>query len=344
MHYCQSCDDPILMKPANGDAVCPRCHRSDPAPREPFLIVTGASGSGKTAVFAPLARQLAGEAAVFDIDSLIDPFAIQADNAPLNWGAIRAAWLSVAAGVAHSGLPTVLLGPLAPFHFEELEQTRWVRSMHFLLLDCPDAVRRQRLKARPAWRRRDIEEQTRWGAWLRQNIHDTVDTSRADLDETVRDVAGWVRSVCLDHSPGHSVAGIEYQWRGEITDRELVSLTESHGGRAERGWWDCIRRHSLGWATARLPSGALVGFVNVAWDGGDHAFLLDPKVRPDHQHRGIGTELVHLAALHAKRAGCEWLEVDFDEAAGLDSFYFGACGFRPTKAGLVHLPDLIDRD
>ncbi len=123
---------------------------------------------------------------------------------------------------------------------------------------------------------------------------------------------------------------MEYRWRGEVTERELVALTESHGGRPEPGWWDRIRRHSLGWVTARLAGGALVGFVNIAWDGGDHAFLLDPKVRPDHQRRGIGTELGRLAALHAKRAGCEWLEVDFDDEAGLVSFYFGACGFRPT--------------
>ncbi len=92
-----------------------------------------------------------------------------------------------------------------------------------------------------------------------------------------------------------------------------------------------------------MPSGALRGRPSPGQDlrdGGDHAFLLDPKVRPDHQRRGIGRELVRLAALHAGRAGCEWLEVDFDEDAGLDSFYFRACGFRPTKAGLLHLPDV----
>lgn len=139
MPYCQSCDDPTPMQPADGRAVCPLCGRSDPAPREPFLVVTGASGSGKTTVFAPLARELAGEAAVFDIDYLIDAFAIQAHEAPLNWRAIRAAWLLVAQGVAHSGLPTVLLGPLAPFHFDDLRQTKWVSSMHFFVLDCPEA-------------------------------------------------------------------------------------------------------------------------------------------------------------------------------------------------------------
>jgi ribosomal protein S18 acetylase RimI-like enzyme len=130
---------------------------------------------------------------------------------------------------------------------------------------------------------------------------------------------------------------IEYGWRGPLTDGELVELVESHGGRAEAGWWDRVRAHSLGWVTARVNDGTLVGFVNVAWDGGDHAFLLDTKVRPDHQRRGVGTELVRLAAEQAALAGCEWLEVDFDDAERLAPFYLDACGFRPTNAGLLQL-------
>ena len=124
MPYCESCPDPTQMEPIGDVAVCPRCSRADPIQRRPFLVVTGASGAGKSTVFAPLARELAGEAAVFDIDLLIDPFAIQAEGASLSWRAIRAAWLCVASGVAQSGLPTVLLGPLAPFHFDDLAQTK----------------------------------------------------------------------------------------------------------------------------------------------------------------------------------------------------------------------------
>ncbi len=158
-------------------------------------MVTGASGSGKTTLFSPLARELAGEAAVFDIDLLIDPFAMQAEGDPLKWAAIRAAWLSVAEGLASGGLPTVLLRPLAPFHFENIGEGGWVSSMHFLLLDCSDDVRRTRLECRPTWRGRDVEEQTQWGIWLREHIHPSVDTSFATVEETVRAVAEWVRSV-----------------------------------------------------------------------------------------------------------------------------------------------------
>lgn len=135
-------------------------------------------------------------------------------------------------------------------------------------------------------------------------------------------------------------ADVEYRWRFPISDDEVCALTRSHGGNAEAGWWDRVRPHSFGWATAHLSDGTTVGFVNVAWDGGDHAFLLDTKTRPDLQRRGIATNLVRLAAHHAKLGGCEWLHVDFDDASRLAPFYFDACGFRPTTAGLIHLPDL----
>lgn len=79
----------------------------------------------------------------------------------------------------------------------------------------------------------------------------------------------------------------------------------------------------------------LIGFVNVAWDGGNHAFLIDTKVRPDHQRRGIATELVRIATRRAKEARCEWMEVDFEEH--LAPLYLDACGFAPTHAGLMHL-------
>jgi GNAT superfamily N-acetyltransferase len=129
---------------------------------------------------------------------------------------------------------------------------------------------------------------------------------------------------------------IDSRWRMPVTDAELMALTQSHGGQAVAGWWDQVRPHSLGWVTARRPDGLLVGFVNVAWDGGDHAFLIDTKTRRDYQRRGIGTAVVKLAAHRAKSAGCEWLHVDFSD--DLRAFYFDACGFdSPDAAGIMNL-------
>jgi GNAT superfamily N-acetyltransferase len=129
---------------------------------------------------------------------------------------------------------------------------------------------------------------------------------------------------------------VTYTWRGSIDDAEMVDLVRSFDGNDEVGWWDRIRPHSLGWVSARDGDGTLVGFVNVAWDGGDHAFLIDTKTRGSEQHRGIGSELVRHAAAGARAAGCATLHVDF-EPPTLAAFYIAACGFTPTNGALLDL-------
>ncbi|MBX5187294.1 GNAT family N-acetyltransferase [Rhizobium sp. NZLR3b] len=78
----------------------------------------------------------------------------------------------------------------------------------------------------------------------------------------------------------------------------------------------------------------LVGFVNVAWDGGIHAFILDTSVHPDMRRQRIATRLVGEATRVARERGAEWLHVDFEPH--LTGFY-RACGFTPTAAGLIKL-------
>jgi GNAT superfamily N-acetyltransferase len=78
----------------------------------------------------------------------------------------------------------------------------------------------------------------------------------------------------------------------------------------------------------------LVGFVNVAWDGGIHAFILDTSVHPEMRRQGIATRMVRHATSLARERGAEWLHVDFEPH--LTGFY-RACGFSPTEAGLIKL-------
>src|SRR5688572_8828992 len=87
---------------------------------------------------------------------------------------------------------------------------------------------------------------------------------------------------------------------------------------------------SLCWVSAHAGD-HLVGFVNVAWDGGVHAFLLDTTVLPEYRRRGIGVALVRCAVDEARALGVEFLHVDFAPAhAG----FYRRCGFGPTLAGL----------
>jgi GNAT superfamily N-acetyltransferase len=129
---------------------------------------------------------------------------------------------------------------------------------------------------------------------------------------------------------------IVLEWRGSFTNAELAPLHAEGFGHAvsDADWVGQVERHSLGWVTAR-DRDRLVGFVNVAWDGGVHAFLLDTLVARTDRGRGIGTRLVAVAVEHAREAGCEWLHVDWD--ADLRRFYVDACGFVPTEAGLIAL-------
>ncbi|HET7676830.1 MAG TPA: GNAT family N-acetyltransferase [Candidatus Limnocylindrales bacterium] len=129
---------------------------------------------------------------------------------------------------------------------------------------------------------------------------------------------------------------VRYAWRGAFDSDEVGALHAEGFGHAQAAedWRGQVERHSLGWVCAREGT-ELVGFVNVAWDGGLHAFILDTLVASRARRRGIGTKLVGIAVEQARAAGCEWLHVDFEDE--LAAFYIGACGFRPTPAGLIAL-------
>ncbi len=117
------------------------------------------------------------------------------------------------------------------------------------------------------------------------------------------------------------------------TDAELARIWGDAWGRPWPGGLHEVLPRSLVHASA-YDDGLLVGFVNVAWDGGKHAFLLDPTVDVTYQRRGIGRELVRRVTDAARERGADWLHVDYEPH--LEAFYHG-CGFRPTRAGLIEL-------
>jgi ribosomal protein S18 acetylase RimI-like enzyme len=90
---------------------------------------------------------------------------------------------------------------------------------------------------------------------------------------------------------------------------------------------------SLCWVSAHVGE-RLVGFVNVAWDGGRHAFLLDTVVHPECRRRGVGRALVRCAVDEARSLGADWLHVDHEAR---HAAFYRRCGFRSTQAGLIEL-------
>ncbi|MEP6903482.1 MAG: GNAT family N-acetyltransferase [Actinomycetota bacterium] len=126
---------------------------------------------------------------------------------------------------------------------------------------------------------------------------------------------------------------INYHVSPAVTNHELNALFVNAWEKHQT--WDflSVLEHSLLFVCA-LHETQLIGFVNVAWDGAQHAFILDTTVHRDFRRRGIGVQLVKNAAEASKKRGVEWLHVDFEPH--LEDFY-RKCGFRYTNAGLINL-------
>ena len=118
-----------------------------------------------------------------------------------------------------------------------------------------------------------------------------------------------------------------------LTDGQLNALFAASWPDHEPRAFGPVLERSLAYCAA-FDGERLAGFVNVAWDGGAHAFLLDPTVHPDLRHRGLGSALVRAAAEAAAERGAQWLHVDYEPH--LEGFY-RALGFRHTQAGLIRL-------
>jgi len=127
---------------------------------------------------------------------------------------------------------------------------------------------------------------------------------------------------------------VRFERRVAPETAQLQRLFEAAWGTPKEGY-ERVFAHSFTWVTATAGD-ELIGFVNVAWDGDVHFFLLDTTVHPRWQRRGIGRRLVR-EAVEACRGHGEWLHVDADDEL-MEGFY-RRCGFEPVAAGLVNLTE-----
>jgi hypothetical protein len=196
--FCMRCGPGTVLQPDRQAHLlrCPRCGAARRLPGQPLFVVTGASGTGKSAIVEPLRRRLPA-CEVFETDAILHVVA-------LGWDTWRNTWLQLAHAVALNGRATLLCGPLTPEQLEGLPGRRLVGPIHCCTLDCPDAVLAARLRARPGWRgwsKERIAEQLRFAATLRTQIRPTFDTGTLGADEVADRVAGWVQRLLTDTAP-----------------------------------------------------------------------------------------------------------------------------------------------
>ena len=121
----------------------------------------------------------------------------------------------------------------------------------------------------------------------------------------------------------------------DVTNTELNKLFATAWPNHTASDFQPVLQRSLAYVCAYADS-ELVGFVNLAWDGSIHAFILDTTVHARCQRQGIGTKLLHHAIQVARARGIVWLHVDYEPH--LDAFYCSS-GFRPTMAGLLNVEE-----
>ncbi|MDF3835700.1 GNAT family N-acetyltransferase [Cupriavidus basilensis] len=126
---------------------------------------------------------------------------------------------------------------------------------------------------------------------------------------------------------------IEYKNNAEVTDEHLNELFSASWPNHQPSSFRMVLSLSLVYVCA-FRATELIGYVNVAWDGRSHAFILDPTVHPRYRRQGIGQQLVLSAIAAAREHGVAWMHVDFEPH--LREFY-AQCGFRASEAGIVNL-------
>lgn len=145
---CPSCGEWSTERPVQDSMVLCTCGYRHPISRRPLLLVTGASGSGKSAIAVRLAGNFT-HAVVLDQDILWGP---EMDTPEDNWRRFRRLWLRLAVNIAQNGRPLLLFGSADPEQYEHLPERRYVGAIHTVVLVCDDAELRRRLTSRPEWR------------------------------------------------------------------------------------------------------------------------------------------------------------------------------------------------
>jgi hypothetical protein len=206
MNICANCGQyrvDKIIEPDGPYAICPECGHRQRFRQLPLLIVSGASGAGKSTV----CRQLTG---VLDIVVLLDSdilWRAEFNKPDDNYRAFFETWLRMAKNISQSGRPVVLFGAGLgmPENLEPCLERRYFSQVHYLALVCSDAGLTQRLQSRPTWRGSGepafIEAQLSFNNWFKsrgagiQPKIDLLDTTDTADGETAQQVRAWIGGI-----------------------------------------------------------------------------------------------------------------------------------------------------
>jgi AAA domain-containing protein len=190
------------IDPSGPFAICPECGYRQRFAYLPLLVISGASGTGKSTICQQLLGKVK-EAVLLDSDILWHPEFNAPEN---NYREFFETWLRMCKNIAQSGRPVALFGAGVgvPENLENCVERRYFSKIHYLALVCSDDALADRLRARPGWRGSGkptyIEEHVRFNQWFKsykpeqQPRIELMDTSRYPIQDCAHQVKDWIES------------------------------------------------------------------------------------------------------------------------------------------------------
>jgi dephospho-CoA kinase len=164
----------------------------------PLCIVTGAPGSGKSTTLSAFI-ELHSHYIAFDIDWLADAASTLANkdiySDPSTWKPYASVWFEVLQAVYKNHQIPVFFTPNDPHDIEQFGQPAWCSQIEWLLLDCDDQTRRDRLVHRPKWTEIMIAEAAADARRLHQAIPLQVDTGLLPAKAVASKIREWLEQV-----------------------------------------------------------------------------------------------------------------------------------------------------
>jgi AAA domain len=196
-----------IIDPDGALAICPECGFRHRFVQMPLLVVSGASGAGKSTVCNILVGNLS-DVVVLDSDIL---WRAEFDTPSNNYRVYFDLWLRMCKNISQSGRPVVLFGAGfgVPGNVEPCVERRYFTSVEYLALVCSERSLVERLEGRPIWRdSREpafIEAQIRFNRWFKdygasEPPIELLDTTDVDEMETSRQVRRWIEERLNDAS------------------------------------------------------------------------------------------------------------------------------------------------
>nr|WP_255526807.1 AAA family ATPase [Photobacterium sp. BZF1] len=158
-------------------------------------IVTGAPGSGKSTVVNELLDYSLRSSCVFlDIDLIADSASKLAKSSiytdPDTWVPYGNLWFDILKSLTLNGKSVVWFCPNTPEDIQS-QDTSFFTEIEWLLLDCEDLVRTERLAER-GWKKDKISESLEDALELRNLSLYSVDTTNLSPASVAKEIIKWV--------------------------------------------------------------------------------------------------------------------------------------------------------